>query len=797
MFRTSYLCALILVAGSLLACSDSGPPDLPLERVLGLARGTLATDVISRRDPTSLGALGKGWSVDANAEKVVGFWALGKEAELHLYTAQEGEHRLEFEVMPPVGASAQGIVFHLNGERIPETLVLQPDWQRTGFALPANLMRVGYNHLVLSFSTPLRPTDVDLDSDDDRLLAARFRYLRLVPPAPRPMVPFGSVVYDEPGAASASASSTSASTPETPARETDLRWKPKHIELPDDGGTALEMPADSILELALRLPNGARWEGRPTFDLPAESEGALRWVAELLADDGTVTLLDAGGSDDGWLASKNLSADLSAWGGSEVSLRLRSWGSVQGSVRWAGLGVRALDEPVDTRQFDPPARPIPESTGRLGRPDVVMILLDAARADAFSTYRGFAATPAVDALAADGTRFERAYAPAAWTGQSIYSILTGRYPEAHGVVGWKDMLPTEIRSLFQNMYAAGYYTYLWTEHPVYRATRALRYDVDTIVDVRPRDRIRRRQLLPAPGDLFRDQKPTFAFVHLVPPHDPYVAPAPFGGSHSAWYQGDFSPAAANLQRFSVGLGKGPPSNDDVRYVLSLYQENVEYADSLVADIVATLKRSGRYDEAMIVLLADHGEAFYEHGHFLHTRPMYQELLHVPLVIKWPSSLNGYARAVEAPVSLIDLAPTVLDGIGVDSESFGYQGTSLLPLVLDGFVPVRDLYASTSGVSSSADQDAPLRPMATLFHDRWKVIYDEVSGRVELYDLSADPGEQRDLSHARPAKAQLMLQRLLLQQLANHVVMAGLEIKQIEGDLDPEVIERLRILGYIQ
>ena len=875
MLRTGQLIAVALIASSLAACAPA-VPELPLAELVEVARPTEATSLIWRREPASLRALGRGWSVDVG-QAVVGFWALGRTAEVHLFLLRREAYRLRFEAMPPAGLAAQGVTLRVNGNALPLTLMLVQGWHEYELTLPAESLRLGYNRLEFSFADPVRPADLHPGNGDQRPLAARFRYLRLLPtgaavdrdPGPNPELlaaelaaagvhAAAAVAEPEPEPAAPAepepepaAPAESAATDVGPA--TAAGWRPT-VETPaGDSVPALRMPADSMLEIALRLPAGARFVARPEALLsprpepaPAEGSGAphaggseptggqdslpanlgraprvlVRAAGEAAGDTAAsgqlsgqgaapgaatgpevhwqVELIDEGGAthpladSERWFRPRAVDVSLDRWAGTTVLLRLRVWGT--GEVLWHEAGF--VGE-IDRAQFDLPALPVPEVSGRLGKPDVVVILLDAARADAFSTYRGATATPHVDALAADGTRFERAYAAAPWTGQSVYSIFTGRYPEAHGVAAWKDQLPEQIHSLFQHMYAAGYHTYLWTEHPVYRGTRSLRYDVDTIVDLKPRDREHRRELLPRAVDMFRAGQPTFAFIHLVPPHAPYDAPAPYAGSLSGWYQGDFPIDPASLELISEGVGQRSPTAEDVRYVWSRYLENVRYADELVGRIVQTLRRAGRYDDALVVLLSDHGESFWEHGHFLHTWPLYEELLHVPLVIKWPARRPGFARAIDEPVSLVDLAPTLMDAIGVDAEGFGLQGLSLLPVAYDEFRPERDIYASTVGVSLRTRDEAPAKPMASLRHGRYKVIWDEVSGRVEVYDLERDPGEKNELSARRPLLAQLLLQRLRLQRAANLLLLGGLEVIEAQGELDPEIAERLRALGYLR
>ena len=129
---------------------------------------------------------------------------------------------------------------------------------------------------------------------------------------------------------------------------------------------------------------------------------------------------------------------------------------------------------------------------------------------------------------------------------------------------------------------------------------------------------------------------------------------------------------------------------------------------------------------------------------------------------------------------------------------GYQGQSLLPLVFDGFFPSRSIYASTVGVANGVGDDEPLKPMTSLVRMPYKVMHDKVSGHLELYDLENDPEEMVDLAGTRPLLAQQMFQALLLQEQANNALNTGADDSGgPEEAMDPELVERLRSLGYIQ
>ena len=198
--------------------------------------------------------------------------------------------------------------------------------------------------------------------------------------------------------------------------------------------------------------------------------------------------------------------------------------------------------------------------------------------------------------------------------------------------------------------------------------------------------------------------------------------------------------------------------------------------------------NGRYG-ALVILLSDHGEAFYEHGGFLHRQTLYEEVLRIPLVIKWPAGTEGYLPLVREPASLVDIGPTLLDGLGIHDERASFQGISLLPAVFDGVEPDRAIYSTTRPSSTSGR-----RAMAA-YSGQMKMILDE-DGSARWYDLSLDPGEQIARDRDEPVVFQSLLQGLLAQQRCSRLLLAGAgQAPQIE--LDEQRLRELRALGYIQ
>jgi arylsulfatase A-like enzyme len=235
-----------------------------------------------------------------------------------------------------------------------------------------------------------------------------------------------------------------------------------------------------------------------------------------------------------------------------------------------------------------------------------------------------------------------------------------------------------------------------------------------------------------------------------------------------------------------------PSESDVRYAFDRYLENVAFADSLVGEVLEILDRHGRFDDALVVLTSDHGEAFMEHGLFLHSQNVYRELLHVPLVVKWPRSVTGFRSVVDEPVSLLDLAPTLVDGLSLSGADDGFQGRSLLPLTFDGRRGDRAMYA-VRGANSPSHASIP---KLMLESGGWRVHVAPLDDRIELYRVAQDPLEKEDLASELPLQALLVRQSLLMQSFWNRELLRSAGADPAGGELDPEATAQLEALGYL-
>jgi arylsulfatase A-like enzyme len=399
----------------------------------------------------------------------------------------------------------------------------------------------------------------------------------------------------------------------------------------------------------------------------------------------------------------------------------------------------------------------------------------------------------VAALAGAGTRFTAAWSPSAWTGQSIPSVITGWYPQAIGVDDWGSQIPDSVPTLAELMGKRGYRTVLWSQHNIWRGNSSLRRGFES-VHVRRGDSAV-RDAVPSPSDLFDGRRPTFAFVHLLPPHGPYRPPKPFRGLLTESFGGrieerwvDMEPDRMARAWSTKNNANGEAGAEMLRYLRARYDENGIYADHLVGQVVDAIRSAGQHDKTLMVVLADHGEGFLEHHRFFHQSSLYQELLHVPFVVKWPASVRGFAPVISQPVSLVDLVPTLVDGIAGTTGK--YQGRSLLPLVFDGISPGLDVFASTR---PDTRRDLSLHALRS---GRFKIIYNDATSRAELYDLEADPGEQVNIARKDPMLTGALLQRLLLRRAGDRRAMSDAGGGR-HNPIQEETMRALRALGYVR
>ena len=438
---------------------------------------------------------------------------------------------------------------------------------------------------------------------------------------------------------------------------------------------------------------------------------------------------------------------------------------------------------------------------------VVLIVVDAVRADHLGAY-GYPrpTSPNIDARAADGLLFERAYTTSPWTLPAFGSLLTGRLPTGHaaGFEAEGDLadgpsevaaarrfltldpkLPTLAGILAEHGFATGAFVTNPFLHPRFGLERGFtHYDhhESSNTEVRRADVVTDLSLA-----WIEEQAggPFFLLVHFFDPHLDYDAPPPFRGRFAA-APGDEAgaprPPLQGLWPIRNAVAELSASQRDL--IAAAYDEEIAFVDAEVGRLLAGLERRGRHERTLVILTADHGEELFDHGGFEHGHAMYDEVLRVPLIL-WGPGIEPGREAV--PVSLIDILPTILDALGIEAAS---DPAAALPGI--------SLLWPRSG-SAAGQPPRPVIAEAPLYGPRtkaivewpYKAILDLESGAAQLFDLSADPGELDDLAAARPEEL-----RGLLGALADRIA-AATPGESAAAELDDELLRRLRALGYIR
>jgi arylsulfatase A-like enzyme len=385
---------------------------------------------------------------------------------------------------------------------------------------------------------------------------------------------------------------------------------------------------------------------------------------------------------------------------------------------------------------------------------VVLVSIDTLRADHLPLY-GYAAgaTPNLDRLGREGIVFEDVYSHCPLTLPAHASLLTGLLPPHHGVrdnIGFR--LAPEHATLASRFRAAGLHTGGAVSAYVLRKATGIAQGFEFYDDA-----IEVEGGTESMGNLQRDGALTvdavsrwiaaqnggrlFAFLHLYEPHSPYTPPAAHRG-HALPYDGE-----------------------------------IAYADELVGRLFATLEKSGLYDRAIVAVTADHGEGLGDHGEAEHGIFLYREEVHVPLIVRLPHALRAGTR-IAGTVAQADIAATLLDLAGVPAG--GLDGVSLRG-AMSGAPASHSVYSET------------LYPR---YHLGWSELFAATEGRYryvraprpELFDLTTDGGERRNLAADRASVAAAM-QRWLDERGAGGAAAAPEEMPR-------DVREKLAALGYV-
>jgi arylsulfatase A-like enzyme len=430
------------------------------------------------------------------------------------------------------------------------------------------------------------------------------------------------------------------------------------------------------------------------------------------------------------------------------------------------------------------------------RPNVILVSIDTLRADRLGTY-GYArpTSPTLDArLTTSGVVFENAWSQSPKTTPSHMTMLTSLYPSAHGIGLWDGSgsapaLNPRVHTLAEILKNAGYATAAFTAGAHMHRDRGF---------VQGFDVYKHGSQLSRALDYLRGHRgrPFFLFFHTYEVHDPYTPPPALAAAFATAPVPAIAAAVEAIRagvpgwsqahkRFWAPVDARDPRH--VRYVSDLYDAGIRRMDdSTLTALLDALDALGLADDTLLIVTSDHGEAFQEHGRFLHD-DLHRETLHVPLVMRFPSRLPAGRRVPQA-VGLVDLLPTILDLLLLPVPAQA-QGASVAALAT-GAEEV------TAPAAQFAEYSTPGHRLESIRRDGALLVREQDD--LTLYDTAADPSEQSALAAGAMDRGPSLARALEAWHAENVAVAARLGPRQ--GDVatpSAETVDQLRALGYVE
>jgi arylsulfatase A-like enzyme len=402
------------------------------------------------------------------------------------------------------------------------------------------------------------------------------------------------------------------------------------------------------------------------------------------------------------------------------------------------------------------------------RPNVVLVLLDAVRADHLPIY-GYPrdTAPFLTSLAKRATVFDRAYSSSGWTSPATASLFTSLHPFQHGVI-WNmrrmresefrvSRVPDEPETIAEALKKAGYATFAVSDNPSASDLGGFDAGFDRFESASDASATAVNRRVKKWRSEITGDRPYFLYLHYMDAHEPYL------------------PQGRAFDEFMKD-GRPNPRRDFV----AAYDSEIRLLDSKVQGLFESM---GWDENTIVIVTSDHGEGFHDHGLVGHANSLYDELMRVPLIIH---GVGALPQRIAVPVGHVDILPTLRDLLGLppDPRNVGWSLAALL----------------RTGAWSRGDR--PLLAHLKQFDEKQEIravvfgrhkLIERRPGRAELYDVEADPGETRDLAAVHPD----IVARL--RDTYDRTEASATRYAQSNRDtaLSPEAIEKLRALGYVQ
>jgi arylsulfatase A-like enzyme len=524
---------------------------------------------------------------------------------------------------------------------------------------------------------------------------------------------------------------------------------------------ALVLPTGVSLGYALKVPDAAR------LSASVQGERTAKLNVRAVRDDGSTLALGVA------QAGARLDIDLGTLAGQVARIEL--------TAEAGALQLTEVRVTVPQQQVINPRK----------MRNVLVYLIDTLRADHLKAFNRDTRvrTPGLDALVASGAAvFTSAHTQENWTKPSVATLLSSLFPWEHNATTTEGVVPSSVQMLPEVLGARGYYTGAFIANGYVSDKFGFKQGWDFYRNYIREGRYSRAEFLAA--DVLewldkRPEKPFFLYVHAIDPHVPYKPTGEFLSLYDPEpYKGVVNFKGDNELLEKIKIGKIRLNPRDKVHLEALYDSEISYHDLHFRSILQSLEKRNLSDDTMVVVVADHGEEFWDHGSVGHGHSVYEELLRIPMVVHVPGLLKG-PTSIATSAGLVDVMPTVLEALG-ESLPEGLSGRSLMSDLL------------------GKEQDAP-RIVVSGFMDGWRTavidrlkLIQRTERRVMVHDLAHDPGEQTDVMSSRPVTTRYLRGQLGL-ALANSQPAAVSGKKPHRGQtttIDAETEAQLRALGYV-
>ena len=544
--------------------------------------------------------------------------------------------------------------------------------------------------------------------------------------------------------------------------------------------TALVADAPRQLSFYLHVPR----ESELVFDYGAKAETAFQ--VDVQPERGEKKTEFRGQTGDGrWHQGR---VDLKRWSGQLVRIDFKS----TGETSEAGWG-----EPNLVRRGKKPV--VPPITGAERAENVIQILIDTVRQDAFKAFNPNTrvSTPAMDKFVKGAVRFPNAYVQGPWTKPSIATMFSGLYPSTHDTQSQSAVLPKEVLFLSEHVRKSGLKTAAFIANGWVSAKFGFEKGWDTYRNYIREERVSKAESVYNDAIAWLKKNASkgrfYLYVHTIDPHVPYkVAEKYREPYYKAVYKGKLGSSITGQEALKMSEGKLKVTETDKRWIRALYDGEISYHDEHFGRFLATLKQMGLFENSVVVVSNDHGEEQFDHGAIGHGHSLYDELIRSPLIFHYPRFLPT-DRAIETTVGLIDLTPTLLDLLALPPMP-GMEGQSLIPTIFDAPPHALDYEVAEFRKVQRSVRIGDYKLIATRSGSR-------------LFDLKSDAGEQHDVADthllAHRTCEIYLAEALALKSKWHRLPRAGYSgstqgkrFKASDVKLDPRLKKQLEALGYI-